>query len=388
MSSDTDDAVPEPVEPTREELREAVGLVRTSGLTNPEKPLTEHQALVYVARRLSAQHGDAAKIKDVLSKAIEDDDVNTEAIRVLFGLTDALSGRAIGARRKQAMRLSGHDGGDPESFRKHIERDWLHAIASWLSFSLEVADRASVTDRLTDSPPHDDLRGPALLEPDPEPTRPPQVADAARSFPRRTPALLAVVVLAVIGIAVAVALDRGGNNASAVSGRCGSTTVQSVKDPQSEILVYAPNLGGWTFDIQIPPSEAEKSETFRYGEVRQFALDATNETSEAERDLIARIGLPRSATLEANTTCVYRNGDYASGTRYASTSLSAPSGLKIGSLAPHQWVYVTFKERLPTVGLTSNTATTYGAIAAASKIGGPEWTEKASHLELELTGGA
>jgi hypothetical protein len=409
MSSDTDNAVPAAAKPTEEELREAIRLVRTSGLTDPAKPLTEHQALLYAARHLSSEPDDAAKIKDILSKAIEQaGGEHTEAMRALFGLTDALSGRSVGIRRKQAMRLSGHGDGDPESFRKHTERDWLDKIVYWLSFSLtNLADRALAADLPADSSPHgkpaqndesrrdhglgavdEQSRVPTLPEPDPKPPAHQQTADAGRFRPRRALALVAVVGVAAVGAVVALMADHGSNSAGAVSGRCGPTTVQLLKYPQSEILVYAPNLEGWTFYIPLPPNESEKSEIFRYGEVRQFALDATDETPEAEHGFIARVGLPRSATLEPNSTCVYRSGNYASGARYAGTSLSAPSGIKIGSVAPHQWVYVTFKERLPTVGQTGNTATTYGAIASASKIGGPEWTEKASHLELELTGGA
>ncbi len=394
------------MEPSESELVDALRLVRTSGLNNPDKPLTEQQALLYVARRLSLEPDDAAKIRDVLSKAIEHaGGENTEAMQALFGLTDTLSGRAIGARRKQAMRLSGHDRDDPESFRKHTERDWLSKIAYWLSFSLQAVDRPLAVDPPADSPADDELpqddesrrnerlgaaeeppHEPAFPEPDPEPPGR-QTSDAGRFLPRRAPALLAVVALAVAGAAVAVVFDRGGNSAGAVPGRCGPTTAQLLKNPQSEILVYEPHQEAWTFIINIPPNELEKNETFRYGEVLQFALDATNETPETEQNLIARIGLPQSATLEPNSTCVYRNGDYTSGARYSGTSLGAPSGVRIGSLAPHQWVYVTFKERLPTVGQTGNTATTYGAIAPESKIGGPEWTEKASHLKLELTGG-
>jgi hypothetical protein len=340
----------------------------------------------------------------------------------LYGLTKDSIGRSLKERRKLAYEtyLERYPGFSEESFRTGREQELSQDIATAFVELVVAHNELPLLDAEDDPAPQPLRGGPpnnsehidaavqaagdqaetpehdeqpirpveTLPEPDPKPPARTRTWDAIRRFlQRRAPGLLVSAGVAVLGVAVALVLDRGGNSAGAVSGRCGSTTAQLLKNPQSEILVYAPNREGWTFIINIPPNELEKNETFRYGEVRQFALDATNETSEAEHDLIARIGLPRSATLEANSTCIYRNGDYASGTRYVGTSLSAPSGVKIGSLAPHQWVYVTFKERLPTVGLTGNTATTYGAIASASKIGGPEWIEKSSNLKLELTGG-
>jgi hypothetical protein len=377
--------------------------------------LTQIKELVRVARVLTPTSADDLNsVRAAVRLAVDHlpRDGRAAVAVLLYGLTDDSAGKQLTDRRELAY--AKHVEMAPKPYKKTTFRTGFEAkLANDLATALEelvVAHNErpipDAADQPAGTPEHDDLPQndngatateqpetpveamPTLPEPDPESRPAHRKTPNDGRFPPGPTALLAILAFAVVGAALTLhVLDRGSNSADAVSGRCGPTTAQLLKNPQSEILVYAPNQEGWTFIINIPPNELEKNETFRYGEVRQFALNTTNETSETEHGLIARIGLPRSATLEPNSTCVYRNGDYISGARYAGTSLSAPSGVKIGSLAPRQRVYVTFKERLPTAGLTGNTATTYGAIASPSKIGGPEWIEKASHLELELIGG-
>ncbi len=427
MTSNADEPVPESVEPSERELQDALGSVRTDGLYDSKKPPTEHRALVHAARRLSSKPDDAAKIKDALEKAIERvGGKHTEAMRVLFGLTEALAGRnvEIGIRRPKAMQLSEHGSDAVDGFRKNIEQKWLIKMAVWIKTSLTDPTRlvsAAIEDR-PDPPAHNEP--PTLPQPDTEPpeAEPPELPqdderggvapdepahgqgwDAVRRFIRRRARILLTVV-GVAGIGTAIVLvsahgrsdDRAVSDAPALSDGCGPTTVQLFTNTAQQILVYAPGSEraehGWVGIFLTPGNAAEsseKTETFRYGEVRQFAMQSTNETSETEHNLIARIGLTQSAKLEPNTTCLYRPTSYRSGTHFAGTGLTTPGGIKIGNLAPHEKVDVTFKEQLPTVGRPGNIAKTYGAIASEAKIGGPDWIEEHSALvELELIGGA
>lgn len=253
-----------------------------------------------------------------------------------------------------------------------------------------------------DEPPQDDE--PGVVAPDeqpietvPQPNLEPageRSWDAVRGFlRRRAPVLLAVAGVATIGTAIALVSNQDESAGRAVADGCGPTTVQLFTDTASEILVYAPRSAnaehGWLGIFPTPeedPKSSEGTEIFRYGEVREFAMQSTNESSETEHNLIARIGLTHSAKLEPNTTCVYRPTSYTNGTRYVGTGLIERDGIKIGSLAPHEKVDVTFKEQLPTVIRSGNVAKTYGAIAHESDIGSPDWTEHSPLVELGLVG--
>lgn len=221
--------------------------------------------------------------------------------------------------------------------------------------------------------------------PDPAPQRRHRTWDAAFNFPHpRVRVLIGVGIAALVGAVLLIVKATSG--AGATSGRCGAPAAQFPRGLTSNIAFYAPSVSN-TLE-RWSGGATEQRETVRYGAVRLIALQAANSTLETEHNLIARIGLPPSATLESDTTCVYRNDNYMRGTRFAGSSLISSDGVRIGSLAPKQTVYVTFKERLPTVGRPGNVATTYGAIAPESEIDGPEWTaDNASRLEIELTGG-
>jgi hypothetical protein len=399
-------------------------------LDNRAPRLASIKELVRVARLLSPTPSDLDGVLAAVQLGINHmpgDELPPVAER-LYGLTEDSSGLPLKDRRALAYRkyLDFKPGYSDESFRTGPMQDIAEDLAVALvelvvahnerpapNGENDVTGQAAVADQQAETPEQDELpQGyelgvvapdeqsvePVEASPELDPESAPRTWVAVRRvLHRRAPALLAIAGIAALGTAAALVSDHDRSGAPVVSGGCGPTAVQFYNkptsgEPASGILVYAPAeeraVHGWAGYIPIPPSESEKTETFRYGEVRQFALVGTNETSETEHDLIARVGLPQTAKLEPNTTCIYRNSNYTSGTHYTGTGLIAPGGIKIGSLAPKQEVYVTFKERLPTVGHAGNTATMYGAIAPESKIGGPEWIYNSSRFELELIGGA
>jgi hypothetical protein len=407
--------------------------------------LTQIKELVRTAQLLSPMStDDLDSVRAVVQLAIDHlpRDGRPAVAVLLYGLTKDSAGRRLTDRRELAYARHVELAREPykkTTFRTGFEKKLATDLATAL-VELVVAhnehpvltgeddqalqppeaettpnvvdsDQATAADAQAETweqPPQDDEHG--VVAPDEQSAEPVEALpqpnlepagrrrwDAGRRFLRRHVAvLLTVAGVTTIGAAIVLVSDYGNGRSAgrAVSEACGPTTVQLFTNPAQQILVYAPGSEraehGWVGVFPQTHAESpEKTETFRYGEVRQFAMQSTNETSATEHNLIARIGLTQSAKLEPNTTCVYRPTSYTRGTHYAGTGLIAPGGFKIGSLAPHEKVDVTFKEQLPTVGRSGNIAKTYGAIAPESKIGGPNWIEEHSALvELELIGGA
>jgi hypothetical protein len=231
----------------------------------------------------------------------------------------------------------------------------------------------------------------APVEPEHEETL--QASKPAVRGPSRRVRYLATLIAAIVVAAVTfvLATDRGG---IITAGSCGATTAQlfspgsSVTTP-SAIYIYAPHQEGaqhgWANAFAGLLSEPRQKEVFRAGAVRLLALSYHNQSaSTTEKNLIARVGLPQGARLQPNSTCLYHANNYASGDRYSGTPLLGSTGLSVGNVAPNEYVYVTFEAQLPRhAELTTNI---YGGIDDQAELGGGDWTQKVSHIQLELTG--
>lgn len=221
----------------------------------------------------------------------------------------------------------------------------------------------------------------------PQPSEPPVFRGPSRRVRYLAP------LIAAIGVAVLVfvlATDHGG---IFTTGKCGSTTAQlfssgSSVTTSSAIYIYAPHQEGsqhgWANSFAVLLGEPKQKEAFRTGEVRLLALSYHNQSaSTTENNLIARAGLPQGSKLQPNSVCLYRGSNYSSGISYSGTPLLESTGLSIGNAAPNEYVYITFKAWLPKRAELN--ADIYGGIGDQAELGSPDWTQKVSHIQIELT---
>jgi hypothetical protein len=150
--------------------------------------------------------------------------------------------------------------------------------------------------------------------------------------------------------------------------------------------MYAPHQEGarhgWADALASYLNEPKHNELFHPGETRLVALSYTNE--ELAMSVVAKVGVSGGASIVPNTTCLYRDGDYSKGTRYAKNPLTQAKGLKIEHLASQARVYITFREQLPTSAPEASIVDTYGWVGPENRHE-DEWTHGQARIYLKLT---
>jgi hypothetical protein len=421
-------------------LRKDLAALRTDGL----RPAIEKERvplLLWLARRVAAQHDPAGLTRlttgnvyerrqaavEHIKALIESVPLDlpgrgNEAIATLFAL-DAQSIQTTPEYDERHDEAAAKAGYTRSYLDRRIARDWLDQLAErmyehYSEYALvNQPDRVSPSvstppqrpqtdaaeaDVANDQPSDNEGASPGNeptdhrdTEQTDQPVAPKLDAAPAPSVSRssRRPfrSRLAVGILGlatIIGVLIAAIVTSSGG--SAIVGGCGATTAQLFNPTTSEtpeissaIYMYAPHQEGgqhgWAdYFLGYPESH---NEAFHVGEVRLLALSYSNTSSSTDRNLIARVALPKGATLIPGSTCLYLNNNYASGIRYTGTPLLAPTGLKIGSLAANVSVYVTSQMRLPTTQ-SASLANTYGGIGSEDVIGESDWTQHVSYIRF------
>lgn len=383
MPNDAEPLDPKSDEPTYGALFDELKLARRYGLSNPSWPLPN---LHYVARIVSVGPQDADKLKDAITKGITRlGGKEVGVVLALMGFTAETQGLPVERRRVIAAAL--HDYTDPETFRKDVEPSLLRAVATNLTVlvseqRMAKQREADQADRPTDEPPPGEIEQPALP------------ASGIGFLTRRRTASVALSVLVTAGLVVLIATLTTRPSHGASVGSCGSTTAQLFAPPASsqspsDIYIYAPHQEGaregWADPSPSYITDTKRKEVFRLGETRLLALSYINASSQLEQNILARVAVPQGATLIPNSACLYKRGDYSSGKRYDVSPLLSQPGLKIGSVASSESVYLTFKERLPTAPADPYDVRLYGRIGPEADLVEPEWTREQPYVEPELT---
>jgi hypothetical protein len=380
----TDAERPDSGDPSHRVLFDELKLARQYGLKNPSKPLP---GLLYVARILSAEPEDADKIKDAIIKGITRlGGQESEALMTLMGFADNTQDLSVTERREAAAKLAGH--ASREVFRTKTEDALLRSVATLLSVLVaeqRMADERSAAERTYRH------EAPLSIEAEHEHQTPSVSRPGYLSWRHTASAVLTALVVAGVAVLIAALATRQHHGASV--GSCGSTTAQlfdaTSSQAPSAIYGFAPHQEGanegWTDSFFDPADEPKEKETFRYGESRLLALSYINTSATTEQNIIARVGLPPKAAVQANSACLYKHGDYSSGTRYGVSPLVSQAGLKIGNVGPGESVYLTFEEQLPATTPYINLVKLYGRIGPEDEVAEPEWTREQGYLELELT---
>lgn len=409
MPNDVEPLGTQPDDPTQGALFAELKLARQFGLNDPSRPLPD---LLYVARIVSTELDDADRIEDATTKAIARiGGMEAEALMILMGFTDGARHLGVEQRRKQAMTPGGHE--SYEAFRSKTEPSLLRSVATQLSVLVSeqrMVDHLAKTDpksggsptpsaepqsQVETEQPVDAAESPLHIEPPIE-----AIQSEAPSAPTSSHATKQRIVtgsgalLATIGIVVLIVTLGTRPSHGASVGSCGSTTAQlfasSSAETPSDIYVYAPHQEGaregWSNpSLDYFDETTKRKEVFRLGEVRLLAISYVNTSGSTEQNIIARVAVPQGGTLIPNSACLYKHGNYSSGKRYDVSPLFSQAGLKIGSVASSESVYLTFQERLPTTPSDPYDVRLYGRIGPEANLVEPEWTREQPYVEPELT---
>jgi len=247
--------------------------------------------------------------------------------------------------------------------------------ASDASHSDDAEDQDPEIEReqtVTTTPPQPAPKAPSIETE----TKPPERRDrrGARLIKWLMPGYSAIITYAValLVMALAVILPTGGG-ASTISGSCGPTTAQLVPqenlDSWAHLYMFAPHQEkaqhGWSGELAYFLNEPKHKEIFHPGETRLVALSYTDE--EPGMPVVATVTLGGGASIVPNTTCLYRDGHYSKGTRYAKNPLTQAKGLKIEHLASQARVYITFRELLPANAPEGSIVDTYGWVGPENR---------------------
>jgi hypothetical protein len=141
--SDLDDGDDQSTRPSLESVQNAVIEVRKRGVGNPKKPLTDLDALVWVAEKVSRESDLTDKIEDVLQRAVHAlGGSATAAVLALLGLTPEMRGQKVGLRREAAA--SAFDYLTYEYFRTVYEKQLTGAVGAEL---LALVDQKRLEDK-------------------------------------------------------------------------------------------------------------------------------------------------------------------------------------------------------------------------------------------------
>jgi hypothetical protein len=348
----------------------------------------------------------ARKLKDVLETAagrLVEARRNAAAALLDFGAEP-------GAAKPEARRLAASEAlglASAEAFRKEREDPLLKELATQLAGLLAEHDEPEAT-----AP----SKG-ASVQTAPAPSDAPSATPGshARAMFRSRPHLwIAVAILAALAAGLVLLLPHSHPGQSPqqealelkraeaktrIPNDCAKTTAERF-DPglhthrlqaSYQLYMYVPHQiapgtkYGWAHFLEYH-NHSITHEVIHTAEVREFALSYHNYSQHPANGVIAVVALPAGSQLLSESVCLYRNGNYAEGTRYTSENL-AQSGQSIGDYAPGTSAYVTFLVRLPDVlhlGCGLSEVTLAGKAGTENPIYESDWIGNASDVTLNF----